>query len=241
VSRLALASVWPRQSSDSSSLPSSPSVSAPAVYAGAFWTNSSTDVLIIGGNFSFFPTDSQSTSTNLAVYDPESSNVTALQGSQIDGTVYTLFVDGDSLYVGGDFTLSGVDGRGLAVYDLTNQRWDTSIAGMQSGSGASVLVRSVTKSASKSNTIVAAGTFSQAGSTTCQSVCLFDTSSKQWSQLGNGIQGEVSSVAYAGVRLASVCLYDLTHPLIGQSRNTSRRWCYCFTRRRECKCCPIQL
>ena len=62
--------------------------------------------------------------------------------------------------------------------------------------GSEVIVRSITLPPSKANTLVVAGTFSAAGSLPCQGICQFDASLRQWSQLGQGIQGEVSCVVY---------------------------------------------
>ena len=170
-----------------------------------FWTNSSSskEVAIIGGNFSF--SDGSSSSQAIAIYDPESTTISALQGGQIDGTVRALLVDGDTLYIGGDFTLSDTDINGFAIYDLAAQSFHTKGQSPQSSSGSSGSVRSITKSSSKDNTIIAAGSFAKMGSLTCAGICMLDTESKQWNALGNGIQGEVASVAYGGVS-AFVCL-----------------------------------
>jgi hypothetical protein len=168
-------------------LPAPLPAAAPAVLAGAFWTNSSTskEVVIVGGNFSFASRGVKSQS--VGIYDPESSRLTALQGPQVAGIVRALLVVDDSLYVGGQFTLEGTNVNGLAIYDLNNQQWD--VSGLQP-----------LQSRSASLKVIVAGSFSQAGALQCQSICSLDTGSKQWNALGNGVQGEVASVAYAGVR-----------------------------------------
>lgn len=183
-------------------LPATAAATAPAVLAGAYWTNSSSsrEVVIIGGNFSF-STASGSMSQNLAVYDPERAVVTALAGNPINGTVRALLVTGDELYVGGAFTVQGTPFNGFAIYNLAREQWDTVGADtFQGSSGSSVVVRSLTQSPSQSNTLIVAGSFAQVGSTPCRAVCSYDTQAKTWSALGNGIQGEVAAVAYAGVR-----------------------------------------
>jgi hypothetical protein len=112
-------------------------------------------------------------------------------------------VVGDLLYVGGQFTIAGMNANGFAIYDLSAQQWDTStIQPLQGNAGATVVVRSITVSSSEPNTIIIAGSFSQAGSLRCQAVCSLDANSKQWNALGSGIQGEIASVAYAGVSFA---------------------------------------
>ncbi|KAG6857255.1 hypothetical protein H0H87_007088 [Tephrocybe sp. NHM501043] len=183
-------------------LPASMPAPSPAVLAGAFWTNSSSDteVALIGGNFSFIATGSSLSSEAIAIYNTATATIQGLQGSQVNGTVRSLLVDEGLLYIGGEFTLRNTNANGLAVYDLSKQAWNgDEIPALQGTSDSPVVVRSVSKSASKENTIIVAGTFSQAGSLRCQSICAYDISSKQWNTLGSGIQGEVASIAYAGV------------------------------------------
>lgn len=197
------ATLFPRQTTSSSSpsaLPPSPAP-APAVLAGAFWSNvtSSHEVAIIGGNFTF-ATSSSAVSQGVAIYDPVSSTLSALTGPQIYGIVRALLVDSEQhLYVGGEFNLSVASANGFAIYNLATQKWLTSFTQpLQATSGSNVVVRSITTSTYMPNTVVVAGTFHQAGSINCVGICLLDTTLDQWSVLGGGIQGDVSSVSYAG-------------------------------------------
>ncbi|THU95495.1 hypothetical protein K435DRAFT_755662 [Dendrothele bispora CBS 962.96] len=193
-----------RQSSSGSSpsaLPDPLPAPAPAVLAGAFWTNSSSskEVAIIGGNFSFVPSGSSSQASGVALYDQDDTTLTALQGSQINGTVRTLLVDGNSLYIGGEFTVTGTSVNGFAIYDLQNQQWSIDgLQALQDSSGSPVVVRSITKSSDQANVVYVAGSFAQAGQLACQAICSLNTQNMQWNQLGNGIKGEVASVAYGG-------------------------------------------
>lgn len=208
ISHINISHLFSRQSTSTlAALPADPAAPAPAVLAGTFWTNgsSSVEVAVIGGNFSFTASSGSTESQGVALYDPDSATITALQGSQINGTVRSLLVDGDQLYVGGQFTLEGTTANGLAIYDLSSQQWDVSgLQPLQASSGSTVVVRSISVSASDSNTIIIAGSFSQAGSLPCQAICSFDKTLKQWNRLGNGIQGEVSAVSYAGVSYTSI-------------------------------------
>ena len=202
MSHLSLSGLFSRQASQPASLSPSLPAPAPAVLAGAFWSNGSNEVTILGGNFSFVAPGTSSASTAVAIYDPSSSSIQGLVGSQVNGTVRALLVDGNSLYVGGEFTIPGASVNGLALYDLSNQEWD--LNGMQSlqpTPGSTVVVRSISQSTSMTTTVIVAGSFSKAGSLLCQAICSFDTVTKQWNALGSGIQGEVASVVYAGVRL----------------------------------------
>ncbi|KIY50189.1 hypothetical protein FISHEDRAFT_64862 [Fistulina hepatica ATCC 64428] len=191
-----LPSFFRRSSTSISALPATVNTTAPVVLAGAFWTNSSSSsqVVILGGNFS-----TSAGYLAVAIYDPDSEAVTGLQGNQINGTVYSLLVDGDKLYIGGEFTIEGTTANGFAIYNLASQAYEISgIQAPEAASGSSVIVRSITKTSAVANSIFIAGTFSQLGSLSCEAICLLDTSSNQWTALGGGIQGEIATVDYAG-------------------------------------------
>lgn len=200
-----LSQLWSRQESPQpAALPSPPQTPAPSVLAGTFWRNGSADeVVIIGGNFSFLPTGARLGSEEyqgLAVYDQAAAKLTSLAGAQINGTVRALLVQGNLLYVGGEFSVPNTDVNGFAVYDLANSKWDVNgIQALRPSSGSSVIVRSITKSNSRPNTIVVAGSFLQAGELRCEAICSLDTTLKQWNVLGSGIRGEVAAVTFAGV------------------------------------------
>ena len=175
---------------------------APAVLAGAFWTNGAKEVVIFGGNFSFVAPGSSTTSLAVAIYDPSSSTASGLNGPQISGIVRTLLVDGKSLYIGGQFTIPGTSANGLAIYNLEKGEWDlTGLQTLQPASGSSVVVRSIKKSTFKPNVLIVGGSFAQAGSLSCPAICSYDTETRRWDTLGSGVTGEVTSVDFGGVRL----------------------------------------
>ena len=205
ISHKAFSTLFSRQTTTSAQtpLPSALPAAAPAVLAGAFWTNSSTSkqLTVLGGNFSFAATN-LAAAAGVALYDPSAGTLTALNGPQVNGTVRTLLVDGNSLYVGGEFTISGASVNGLALYDLSAGAWDLdALQALQPASGSTVVVRSISKSTARPTIVNVAGSFAQAGALRCQAICSFDTTSKQWNALGSGILGEVSGVAYAGVSI----------------------------------------
>ncbi|TCD62606.1 hypothetical protein EIP91_006652 [Steccherinum ochraceum] len=230
-----ISQLFKRQTPDATSLsplPSPPLAPAPAVLAGAFWTNSSSkrEVTVIGGNFSF-TTSTGSMAQNLALYDSEASTVNALQGNQINGSVQALLVEDDELLVGGTFTVQGTSFVGFGLYQLVSQQWDTTgVQALSGRSGTPVVVRSITTSPSQSSTVIVAGSFTQAGGQPCQAICSFNTATKQWSALGNGIQGEVAAVAYAGatrdviVAAGSIALADGTVANVAQYAIANGTW-----------------
>lgn len=122
-SRVASHILAKRQNPAGSMLPGSPAAPAPAVLAGTFWTNTSTmnEVVILGGNFSL-PAGS-SMGAGVALYDVGTKFLKPLNGNQIDGVVRSLYVLGNDLFVGGQFSVPGVDGLGFAVYDLAGDKW----------------------------------------------------------------------------------------------------------------------
>jgi len=196
-----LSRLFVRQSSTTlAPLPPSPPAPAPAVLAGTFWTNTSNSeqVAIIGGNFTF--TSGNTVSAGVAIYHPSRGALTPLQGQAINGTVRALFVQQTSLFIGGVFTVPGTGIANFAIYDLVHNTWASSgVPALQAASGASVVVRSISASTAKANTVIVAGSFTQAGSLQCRAICSWDVAGKQWNALGNGIQGDIASVAYAGV------------------------------------------
>ena len=199
--------LFTRQSSTTlAPLPPSPPAPAPAVLAGTFWTNTtnSEQVAIIGGNFTF--TTGNTVSAGVAIYNPSTGALTPLQGQAINGTVRALLVQGTFLFVGGEFTVPGTDFASFAIYDLVHNTWSSGVSALQGASGTSVVVRSLSASTAKANTVIVAGSFAQAGSLQCHAICAWDVVGKQWNALGNGIQGDIASVAYAGVsHKLSIC------------------------------------
>jgi hypothetical protein len=198
IRNLRLSGLFKRQAASPAPLPAPPSAPAPAVLAGGFWTNSSSsqDMAILGGNFTFV--DGASQASAVAIYNLRTGVARSLTGNPISGTVRAVLVQGDTLYIGGDFTVTGGSSPGFAIYNLQQQQLDTSGLLPLAGSSTAV-VRSLTTSASKANTIIVAGSFTTAGGVACAGICQLDTTTKQWSALGEGILGEVASVAYGGV------------------------------------------
>ncbi|KAI0087929.1 cortical protein marker for cell polarity-domain-containing protein [Irpex rosettiformis] len=227
-----------RQSDTTANLAPLPTIApsnAPSILAGAYWTNSSTkrENAILGGNFTYTSTNGGIVQ-NIAVYDIDAGAVTALPGNQVNGTVRSLFVQDDSLYIGGSFSVSGTNFDGFAVYNLAREEWDTvgfqPLSGTSGSSASGVVVRSITAPTPESNAIIVGGSFSQGGSTSCRAICSFNTENKAWSALGNGIQGEVSSVSYAGssrdtiVAAGSLALADGTGANVAEYSISNNTW-----------------
>lgn len=214
-------------------LPAPPPALSPSILTGAFWTNSSssTDIFVLGGNFSLHVPDTSMVFQCIALYSLSSASIFGLVGSQIDGLVRTLLVDGNKLYIGGEFRIQDTDVNGLAIYDLSRQEWSTTgLQPLQPSDGNNVVVRSISKSTSRPNTIIVAGSFSRAGSLPCAAICSYDLTSQQWTSLGTGLRGEIAAVSYAGsnqdilVVSGSIRLADETVSNVAQFSFVNATW-----------------
>ncbi|WVR06384.1 hypothetical protein IAU60_003415 [Kwoniella sp. DSM 27419] len=169
---------------------------APAILAGAFWTNSSADdkptITILGGNFSSGDVE------GLAFYNEEKAGLTG-PSPPVSGVVRTLNVVGDHVLAGGEnVSVQGV-GSGIVTYDLKKGSWQTGgMPALNPVSGSSVVVNAI-KTRPDTTTVVVAGNFATAGSLGCAAVCLWDTKNAQWSTPGAGLDGgEVRAIDFAG-------------------------------------------
>ena len=171
---------------------------APAVLAGAFWTNSSSsnaEVTIIGGNFT---STNGSTEIEGVAFYTQGQGLTG-PSPPVQGSVRALNVIGDNVYIGGQgVNVSGV-GSGLVVYNLNTRSWMT--AGMSQlniASGEQLVVNGI-DTRGDTKTVVVTGNFDSAGSLSCAAVCLWDATDAQWSTPGQGLQsGEVRAVDFGG-------------------------------------------
>lgn len=175
------------------------SAPAPAILAGAFWTNSSADgkpqVTIIGGNFSSINGSNEIEGVG---FYTEAQGLTG-PTPPVEGLVKTLNVIGQNVYIGGQgVNVSGV-GSGLVVYNLESRSWVMGgMSSLNAPSGQELVVNGI-HTRGDSNSVVVIGNFVTAGSLSCAAVCLWDAEGAQWSTPGQGLQsGEVRSIDFAG-------------------------------------------
>ncbi|CEH16187.1 hypothetical protein CBOM_06053 [Ceraceosorus bombacis] len=158
------------------------------IISSAFWKRGNNDfVYVLGGNFT---TDAGI--KNLAYYDEKTNLLKpfpALPRSSNLTVVRAVAVDGDTLYAGGD--------GGLAIFDFKANTWSSNLAALQATSRNVLSVQAIYHRP-ESSTMIIAGTFDEAGSLPCKNVCAWDTGSRRWSQLGAGIDGQISAIDYAG-------------------------------------------
>lgn len=175
------------------------SAPAPAVLAGAFWTNSSASnspqITIVGGNFTSV---NGSTEIEGVAFYTDGQGLTGTS-PPVEGLVKTLNVVGQNVYIGGQgVNVSGV-GSGLVVYNLESRSWVTGgMSSLNSPSGQQLVVNGI-DTRGDTDTVVVTGNFATAGSLTCAAACLWDSKQAQWSTPGQGLQsGEVRAVDFGG-------------------------------------------
>ncbi|KAI7888659.1 cortical protein marker for cell polarity-domain-containing protein [Mucor mucedo] len=158
------------------------------VTAGVFWKNGKTDTTILSGLFNF-----NNTQYHLAMYDGAWSGL--LQNVQ--GEVSTLYVVQNQLLVGGQFkgTLDGSNSpvTSFAVYDLQKQAFQD-VQGVTNSDGSPGQVN-VIRPQSDGKSIFVAGNFSFAGLLNCDAICSLASDSRQWSQVSQGIEGNVMDMS----------------------------------------------
>ena len=191
--------LFKRQQSSTPTETPSQSGDSPAIYAGAFWTNSSSkqQIVILGGNFSLPLFNGAS---GIAAYNIDTGALSPLPGSAVTGIIRALFINGDTLYVGGQFTIQGSNLNGFAIYDLVNGRWAGDGLQPLVTSNGTVSISSLTLSEARSDTLIVAGSFDGAGSFPCRAICGLNINTPQWTTLGSGLSGgQVSTLVLAGV------------------------------------------
>ncbi|CAH2352831.1 bud site selection protein Rax2p [[Candida] railenensis] len=129
--------------------------------------------VLVTGNFSqFTASSSSSSSSNSSIIPPLIFNVTSGETTSIfnsstltNGSVTTVLVDDDLIYLGGDFSFNGT--FGAAIYNITSaQLYTTPFEGFGSGSAVNTIVKildSNSDDSSTSGSIVFGGDFDTLG------------------------------------------------------------------------------
>lgn len=157
------------------------------------------NLTILGGQFAAKATNG-STLHNLVFLngtDGEATTLTGIsEGLDANSTVTTLEVQDGVLYAGGRITGSagGSNVNGVVAYSLTNATFISPQPPALTGSD--VFVTAIT-ARPDSEQVYVGGNFSAAGSLPCPSVCVWDTSSNQWSRPGASLTGTVYSMHWA--------------------------------------------
>lgn len=170
------------------------------VVTGTYYSNGGRNVTVLAGHFSATATNGSTIYNILFLNGSNNDAVTGFaDGPNSNSTIYSLAVHTDTLFVGGSITgtVSGSDINGLILYDLLRARFVTTQPPSLSGDNVVVNAISVRPSSTQ---IFVGGDFSSAGSLGCSTVCMFDTSSGQWSNPGTGIGGVATAFTWASDR-----------------------------------------
>ncbi|KAI5265284.1 hypothetical protein E4T47_08584 [Aureobasidium subglaciale] len=166
------------------------------VSTGYFYLENGKNMTILGGHFTA-NSSAGSTINNLLIIDnTNGQNVIGLPNTiDADSAILALDVRDTSLFAGGSITGSanGDDVNGLLVWDLSTSALATSQPAALAGN--SVSVHAVAAQPGSSNVFVG-GNFENAGSMSCPSFCMYDTSSGQWMPPTSGLSGTINTMIW---------------------------------------------
>lgn len=185
------------QSSSSMSKRATTSQNVTGVVTGIFYGDNGLNITVLGGHFSASASNGSTINNLLFLNNTNGQQITGLPSTiSSDSTFLAMDTSGSSLFAGGTVTgtASSNDIDGLVVYDLASG----ALAGSQPPAlaGSSVSVNAIAAQPSSSSVYVG-GSFSNAGSLSCPSLCIYDTSRSQWTTPGTGFSGAISALTWA--------------------------------------------
>lgn len=166
------------------------------VATGYFYLDNGKNMTILGGHFTANASDGSVINNLLIVDDTNGQKVVGLPDTiDADSTVLALEVQGSSLFAGGSITgtANGDDVGGLLVWDLSTSALATSQPAALAGD--SVSVNTIAAQPGSSNVYVG-GSFENAGSMSCPSFCMYDTSTGQWMPPASGFSGTINAMTW---------------------------------------------
>lgn len=166
------------------------------VATGYFYLDHGKNMTILGGHFTA-NSSAGSTINNLLIIDnTNGQNVIGLPNTvDADSTVLALEVRDTSLFAGGSITgtANGDDVNGLLVWDLSTNA--LAISQPAALAGNSVTVNAIAAQPGSSKVFVG-GNFADAGSMSCPSFCMYDTSLGQWMPPASGLSGTINTMTW---------------------------------------------
>lgn len=165
------------------------------ILSTAFWQRNSTNYMsVIGGNFT-----TSSGVKNLGIYDTQTRVLSSFPpfpaGSNLT-VVRAVYVDKDTLYAGGD--------GGVLSFDLRKATWNN-LPPLSTKAGTVLSVRAIGHRPG-STTMIIAGTFTNAGGLPCANVCQWDSKMSRWISVGNGVDGNIAALDFAGSKANTLIL-----------------------------------
>lgn len=167
------------------------------VATGFFYVENNMNITILGGNFVANASNGSEIYNFAVINDTSSQTITGLP-STIDSDSQFLSMDRyeTNLYAGGVVTgtVDDNDVDGLIVYNLATGELASTQPPALSGDS-TVSVNAVAAQPSGSYVYVG-GSFSKAGSLSCETLCSYDASRMQWMSPGSGLSGTISAMLW---------------------------------------------
>ncbi|KAI4722788.1 hypothetical protein E4T48_00995 [Aureobasidium sp. EXF-10727] len=166
------------------------------VATGYFYVENGKNMTILGGHFTANSSAGTTIDNLLIIDNTNGQNIIGLPNTvDADSTVLALEVRDTSLFAGGSITgtANGDNINGLLVWDLSKNALATSQPAALAGN--SVTVNTVAAQPGSSNVFVG-GNFENAGSMSCPSFCMYDTSSGQWMPPASGLNGTINAMTW---------------------------------------------
>ncbi|KAG9896744.1 nucleotide-diphospho-sugar transferase, partial [Aureobasidium melanogenum] len=166
------------------------------VATGYFYLDNGKNMTILGGHFTANSSAGNTIDNLLIVDNTNGQNVIGLPNTvDADSTVLALEVRDTSLFAGGSITgtSNGDDINGLLVWDLSQNALASSQPAALAGS--SVTVNTIAAQPGSANVYVG-GNFENAGSMSCPSFCMYDTSTGQWMPPTSGLNGTINTMTW---------------------------------------------
>ncbi|KAJ9625932.1 hypothetical protein H2203_004701 [Taxawa tesnikishii (nom. ined.)] len=167
------------------------------VAAGLYYNQGGMNITVLGGHFSANASDGSAINNLLFLNNTGSQHVSGLP-STVDSASTFLAMDtqGSTLFAGGTVTgtASGNNLNGMVVYDLSAG----ALAATQPPplAGNTVSVNAIAAQPNAPDVYVG-GSFSNAGSLNCPSLCVYDTQTSQWNSPGTGLSGPIAAMTWA--------------------------------------------
>ncbi|KAG9902510.1 nucleotide-diphospho-sugar transferase, partial [Aureobasidium melanogenum] len=166
------------------------------VATGYFYLENGKNMTILGGHFTANSSAGTTIDNLLIIDNTNGQNVIGLPNTvDADSTVLALEVRDTSLFAGGSITgtTNGDDINGLLVWDLSQNALASSQPAALAGS--SVTVNTIAAQPGSANVYVG-GNFENAGSMSCPSFCMYDTSTGQWMPPTSGLNGTINTMTW---------------------------------------------
>ncbi len=110
----------------------------------------------------------------------------------VNGIVNAIAVDGEIIFVGGQFTnAGGTPVQNIARYSTNSRTW-AKLGNASGVTGDNAFVSSILIDG---NSVYVGGTFTSAGGRPASNVAVWDKTTSQWSSLGSGVEGNVNAIA----------------------------------------------